>query len=186
MANNYAVQRIHLTWLCVERYGVSDLSTFQEALCHISMEKNMTGLDTLLQELTKMCVLRMNINSSGRQIRPWRLFNRKQKIASKLLLAQRAVFYHKMGLVWFKKKNKNNTHFLKRIKSKFCPEITFQINNTELPRDSCHQTESICTQTHFDSGNIKQNLWNHWLKTARLTALMKHLSCLWVWAPWYV
>lgn len=73
--------------------------------------KNMTGLDTLLQELTKMCVLRMNINSSGRQIRPWRLFNRTQKIASKLLLAQRAVFYHKMGLVWFKKK-KQKQHTL--------------------------------------------------------------------------
>lgn len=45
MANNYAVQRIHLTWLCVERYGVGDLSTFHEALCHISMEK--TWLDLI-------------------------------------------------------------------------------------------------------------------------------------------
>lgn len=126
MANNYAVQRIHLTWLCVERYGVSDLSTFHEALCHISMEKNMTGLDTLLQELTKMCVLRMNINSSGRQIRPWRLFNRTQKIASKLLLAQRAVFYHKMGLVWFKKKTKTTHTFLKESNQSFAQRLHFK------------------------------------------------------------
>lgn len=60
------------------------------------------------------------------------------------------------------------------LNSEFDFDVGFQINNSKVLWERCHQTEYICVaQMHFDCGNIKRNCFKNLVKKqSGLTALM--------------